>query len=48
MFGDETTEIFLSTKGEKNDADDEMKEFLAYIENSTDALAEQAPSPWIK
>ena len=30
------TEIFLSTKGKKDDVDDEIKDFPAYIENSTD------------
>lgn len=48
VLGDETTEVFLSTKGEKDDVDDEMKEFLAYIENSTDAYAQQASSPLVK
>lgn len=47
-LGDETTKIFLSTKGEMDDVDAEMKEFLAYIENSTDAFAAQAASPLVK
>ncbi len=47
-LGDETTEIFLSTKGEKDDVDDEMKEFLAYIENSTDDYVQQASNPLVK
>lgn len=47
-LGDETTEIFLSTKGEKDDVDDEIKDFLAYIENSTDACAQQTSSPLVK
>ena len=47
-LGDETTEVFLSTKGERDDVDAEMKEFLAYIENSTDTYAQQASSPLVK
>ena len=46
--GDETTEIFLSTKGKKDDVDDEMKDFLAYIENSTDTCVQQTSSPLVK
>lgn len=48
VLGDETTEIFLSTKGENDDVDNEMKEFLAYIENSTDDYVQQASSPLVK
>ena len=47
-LGEETTKIFLSTKGERDDVDAEMKEFLAYIENSTDTFAAQAASPLVK
>ena len=47
-LGDETAEIFLSTKGKKDDVDDEMKDFLAYIENSTDACAQQTSSPLVR
>lgn len=47
-LGDETTEVFLSTKGKKDDVDDEIKDFLAYIENSTDACAQQTSSPLVK
>lgn len=47
-LGDETTRIFLSTRGKMDDVDAEMKEFLAYIENSTDDFAEQASSPLVK
>ena len=46
--GDETTEVFLSTRGEKDDVDLEMKELLAYIENSTDSCAQQASSLLVK
>jgi predicted transposase/invertase (TIGR01784 family) len=48
VLGDETTEIFLSTRGDKDDLDTEMKEFLTYIENSTDACAQQASSPLVR
>ena len=47
-LGDETTEIFLSTKGKKDDVDDEMRDFLAYIENSTDTCVQQTSSPLVK
>lgn len=48
VLGDETTEVFINTRGEKDDVDDEMKEFLAYIESSTDACAQRASSPLVK
>ncbi len=47
-LGDETTEIFLSTRGKKDDVDDEIKNFLAYVENSTDACAQQTSSQLVK
>ena len=47
-LGDETTEIFLSTRGKKDDVDDEIKDFLAYVENSTDACAQQTSSPMVR
>ena len=47
-LGDETTEVFFSTKGKKDDVDDEIKDFLAYIENSTDACVQQTSSPLVK
>ena len=47
-LGDETTEVFLSIKGKKDDVDDEMKDFLAYIENSTDTCVQQTSSPLVK
>ena len=46
-LGDETTEIFLSTRGKKDDVDDEIKDFLAYIENSTDTCVQQTSSPLV-
>lgn len=35
-------------QGVIEDVDEEMKEFLAYVENSTDEFAAQAQSPFIK
>ena len=48
VAGAETTEVFLITKGEKDDVDAELKEFLSYIENSTDSCAQQASSPLVR
>lgn len=42
------TEIFLSTTDKKDDVDDEIKDFLAYVENSTDACAQQTSSQLAK
>lgn len=47
-LGDEVTKIFLNTKGKIDDVDADMKEFLAYVENTTDAFAEQSSNPLIK
>lgn len=47
-LGDETAKIFLNTRGELEDLDEEMLEFLAYIEDTTDRFAEQAKSPLIR
>lgn len=47
-LGDETTKIFLNTKGNMHDVDPEMQEFLSYVENTTDDFASQARSPLIK
>ena len=47
-LGDETTKIFLNTRGTLPDVNAEMLEFLSYVENSTDAFAAQAASPLIK
>lgn len=48
LLGDEATKVFLNTRGTADDVDEEMKEFLAYIENTTDAFAGQAKSPLVK
>lgn len=47
-LGDETTKIFLNTRGSLLDVDADMLEFLTYVENTTDAYAEQALSPLIR
>ena len=47
-LGDETTKIFLNTKGNMHGIDTEMQEFLSYVENTTDDFVSQAKSPLIK
>lgn len=47
-LGDETTKIFLNTKGMLDDVDSAMIEFLTYVEHTTDAFAKQASSLLIK
>lgn len=46
--GDETTKLFLNTRGNLIDVDDEMIEFLTYIEHSNDEYANQTNSPLVK
>lgn len=48
LLGDETTKIFLNTRGTRQDVDADMVEFLKYIEHTTDAFAEQAENPLIR
>lgn len=48
LLGDETVKIFLSTKGGSDSIDPELKEFLGYVENSTDEYAEEAKSDLVK
>jgi len=48
VLGDETAKLFLNTKGTLDDVDEEMLEFLAYIEESTDAVANAAKSQLVK
>ncbi|WP_373264263.1 hypothetical protein [Hungatella hathewayi] len=48
LLGDEATKLFLNTKGTIDDIDEEMKEFLTYIENTTDTFAQQAKSSLVK
>ena len=37
-LGDESIKIFLNTRGTLDDVDAEMKEFLAYVEDTQTAL----------
>ena len=48
FLGDDSYTIFLSTKGTADDVSDEMKEFLAYVEDSSDAFAAGADSDWVR
>lgn len=45
---DETRKLFLNTKGILNDVDSDLKEFLTYVEHTTDAFAAQAENPLIR
>lgn len=47
-LGDETTKLFLNTKGILDDVDEEMLEFFKYIEESTDAVASASKSELVK
>lgn len=48
VLGDETTKVFLNTKGTLEDADKEMLEFLYYIEHTNNEVASQSTSELIK
>ena len=48
ILNDGTTKIFLNTKGTRDDTDGDMKEFLAYVENTTEDFARQSSSHLIK
>jgi len=48
LLGDESCTIFLNTKGTADDVSAEVKEFLRYVEDSTDAFADQAKSEWVR
>ena len=47
LLGDEAIKLFLNTEGIQNDVSPDMKEFLTYIRNTTDAFAKQAKNPLI-
>lgn len=47
-LNDATTKIFLNTKGSLNDVNQEMIEFLTYIENSTDDYANEIQNELVK
>ena len=48
VLGDETEKIFLCTSGTINDVDEEMLEFLSYVENTTEQFAKRAKSRLVK
>lgn len=48
ILEDETEKIFLNTTGTLNDVDEEMLEFLAYVENTTEQFAKMAKSNLVK
>ena len=48
ILGDGTQKLFLNTKGKIDDVDEEMIEFLKYIEESTDAVAKASRSLLVK
>jgi len=48
LLEDETYKVFLNTVGTINDVDEEMLEFLGYVQNSTDEYAQHAKSPLVK
>jgi len=47
-LGDETRKVFLNTKGNLDDASQEMREFLWFLEHSTPEEAERAESNFIR
>lgn len=47
-LGNETTKIFLSTCGKLNDIDEDLSEFLKYVEHSTDETAENSGSQLVR
>ena len=48
VLGDETKKLFLNTKGTLNDVNQEMLDFLKYIEQSTDEVANASNSQLVK
>lgn len=48
LLGDDTTKVFLTTCGTMNDVDKEMLEFLAYIKNSKEEVANHSDSQLIQ
>lgn len=48
-LGDETYTVFFNTKGKHaENISEELKEFLAYFENSTDEFADRSKAPGVK
>ncbi|MBQ1275024.1 MAG: transposase, partial [Cellulosilyticum sp.] len=48
LLGDDTKNVFLNTQGKLQDVDDEMLEFLKYIEHSNNDVAAASKSPLVK
>lgn len=48
LLGDETTKIFLNTKGKVGELDDTLQEFLGYVEDSTDDYVKKSKSDLVK
>ena len=48
ILDDEVTKVFLSTKGERDDVSETLKEFLKYVEHTTSGYAEKAKSQLVK
>ena len=48
LLEDETYKVFLNTKGNIDDTDDEMLEFLGYVENSTSEYVAHTKSKLVK
>ncbi|NRT35359.1 hypothetical protein BJV38_002055 [Clostridium beijerinckii] len=48
MLNDEAQKIILNCKGIMNDLSDELLEFLAYVENSTDDTAKNSKGNLVK
>ena len=46
-MGDETAKLFLNTRGTAEDVEPDLREFLEYVENTTDAFAQEAANPLI-
>lgn len=45
---DDTMKVFFNTRGKRNDVSVEVEEFLRYVENSTDQMAEACKSELVK
>ncbi len=48
LLEDETYKVFLNTMGMINDVDEEMLEFLGYVQNSTDEYVQHVKSTLVK
>jgi predicted transposase/invertase (TIGR01784 family) len=48
LLGDETTDVFLNTKGSVGEVSDELKEFLGYVQNSTGDYVAESKSELVK